>query len=241
MKYLICNLKAHKNYLDMVIYRDAIREFNYHNLELIIAPQNVYLSLFSQDNISLCTQNLDLYQDKCLTGNTSLKALKSLNVKYVLIGHYERRKYYQETEIEIINKINSALQNNLKVIYCIGETKEELMRHVDLQVLEKSLARILNNIPKNYFDNLIIAYEPTYLIGNNLPHNFTKIIENIAFIKDIINNYYHANIKVVYGGNITPENINNFLKIPNLDGFIIGNACLNPANLEKIIYNMTNE
>ena len=225
----------------MVIYRDNLRDFHYPNLELIVAPQTAYLSLFMHDNLSLCTQNLDLYQDKCLTGNTSLKALKSLNVKYVLVGHYDRRKYYKETETDLITKINLALTNNLKVIYCVGETIEELKRKVDFQILEKSIARILNNVPSNLLSNIIIAYEPTYLIGHNTTHDIKKITENINFIKDLINNYYEGQVKVVYGGNITPENITNFLDIPNLDGFIIGNACLNPANLAKIIYNMTNE
>ena len=225
----------------MLNYRDTLKTFNFNNLELIIAPQDAYLSLFMNENISLCTQNIDLYQDKCLTGNTSLKALKSLNVKYVLVGHYERRKYYHEQELEIISKINEALTNNFKVIYCIGETKEEAMRKKDIQVLEKSLARVLNNIPENLLSNIIIAYEPTYLIGGTTPHNYPKIEENITFIKSIIENYYHNKIKVIYGGNITPENITNFLKIPNLDGFIIGSSSLNPSNLAKIIYNMTNE
>lgn len=238
MKYLICNLKAHKTFYEMELYKDGLRNINKGNLELIIAPSSVYLSLFKNEDITLCTQDLSINSNLNLTGDINIEALKSLNVKYAIIGHYDRRKYYQEKEDIILKKINLALENNLKVIYCIGETKEELERKVEYQVLEKQIAKIINNIPRNKFKDIIIAYEPTYMIGTNINPDFKKIETTINFIKNIIDNYYHGKIEVVYGGNITIDNINELKKINNLDGFIIGNSSLNPANIKKIVDKM---
>ncbi len=221
----------------MLPYIKEISKFNSDN-NLIIAPSNIYLPLFQNTNITLGTQNIDLNEDQALTGDTTIAQLKSLNVKYAIIGHYERQKYYHETEHDIIIKIKKALKNNLKVIYCIGETYEEMQRKVDYQVLERAIARVLNNIPEDEFKNIIIAYEPTYMIGGEIPLDFNKISNNIYFIKNLINNYYHKNIKVVYGGNINSDNIKKFSKISNLDGFIIGSASLNPETIKEILTNL---
>lgn len=238
MKYLICNLKSNKTYAEMLEYREGIRQIK-TDINLILAPSNIYLSLFKGSGISLCTQNLDLKENLEITGNTTIKQLKSLGVSYAIVGHYERKKYYNETERDIINKINTALKNDLKVIYCIGETKEELDRKVEYQVLERMIARVLNGIPKEEFKNVIIAYEPTYLIGTNTPHNIEKIKNMITFIKTIVRDYYGITIDVVFGGNINPNNVDFLNKIKDLDGFMLGYASLNPANISQILKKIT--
>ena len=216
MKYLICNLKAHKNYQEILNYKNYLTNIN-TDLNLILAPPILYLNLFKDTNLLLCTQDIPLHEELNLTGDYTIHQLKDLNVRYALIGHFERQKYYQENEQQILIKIKKALANNLKVIYCIGEAKEELERKVEYQTLEKSLARILNNIPLEEFKNLIIAYEPTYLIGSNESYNIPKIIETINFIKQLILSYYHTDITIVFGGNINPENIENFLNFRKSD------------------------
>lgn len=238
MKYLICNLKSNKTYGEMLEYREEIRLIN-TNTNIIFAPGDIYLSLFKGTGLSLCTQNLDLKESLEITGNTTIKQLKSLGVSYALVGHFERRKYYNESEREIIFKIKDALANGLKVIYFIGESKEELERKVEYQVIERMLARVLNEIPKEEFKNIIIAYEPTYLIGTNTTYDLIKINEMINFIKHIINNYYDMNIDIVFGGNINPNNIEEFKNIRNLDGFVLGYASLNPTNIKEILEKMT--
>lgn len=238
MKYLICNLKAHKTYYDMLLYKEAIKNLDTKKIELIIAPSTPYLSLFKKDNITLCSQDISLNNELYLTGDTNIEALKSLGVEYAIIGHYERRKYYNENKKQILAKIKTALENNIKVIYCIGETREELERKVEYQVLERDIACILNHIPQEEFKNIIIAYEPNYLIGTNTTYNVMKIEEMINFIKNIVQSYYHTEIKVVFGGNINPDNINKINHIASLDGYILGNASLNPINIKTIIDNI---
>ena len=239
MKYLICNLKAHKTYYDMLLYKDILKTIDTKKINFILAPSFIYLALFKNEGITLCSQDISLNNGLNLTGDICIDGLKSLDVKYTIIGHFDRRKHYKENDNSIIKKTITALNNKIKVIYCIGETLEELERKTEYLVLEKQISKILNNIPKEDFKNIIIAYEPTYMIGKNTAPNIKKIENIITFIKDLIREYYHKDINVVYGGNITPENIDEFKKIKNIDGFIIGNSSLNPANIKKIIDKMT--
>jgi len=235
LKYLICNLKANKTYYEMCLYKDAIRNINKENVNLILAPSTIYLPLFKNEDITLCSQDINIFNDLYLTGDTSIEALKSLDVKYTIIGHYERRKYYNETHNTILKKVKLALENNLKVIYCLGETKEEYLRKVKHQVLEKDIARILNSIPEEKFKDIIIAYEPAYLIGNSEPYNIPEIESTIKFIKNLIESYYHHKVNIIFGGNINPDNLKDLLNIKELDGYIMGSSSLNPTNINSII------
>lgn len=223
----------------MLELKDFLNNLNFKNTKFILAPSNIYFPLFKNTNINLCCQNLNLNDNLKLTGDTTITQLKSLDIKYALIGHAERRTYYNETEKEILSKIQAALENGLQVIYCIGETKEEHLRKVTYQVLEKSLARILNNISEVHFPHIIIAYEPTYLIGGNTRIDYHQIASTINFIKNLLYDYYNYDFSLIYGGNINPENIQNFEKIPELAGYIVSSAILNPLNIQNLITNIS--
>lgn len=235
MKYLICNLKSYQTYEEMIKYKEYFIKIKEENINLILAPSNIYLPLFKNDNIKLAVQDLSLNESLNLTGDIKINQLKSLNVSYAIIGHYERRKYYKETEYEILEKIKSALNHNIKVIYCIGETKEEKERKVEYQILEKQIARIFNKLNNGELKNIIIAYEPTYLIGNNTTYDILKIRSIIIFIKKLIQDYYQINAQVIFGGNVNTDNINSLSKLDGLDGFIICSSTLNPENIPIII------
>ena len=235
LKYLICNLKAHKTYYEMSLYKESLKNIKSNNIELIIAPSMPYLSLFKNENIELCSQDININSDLYLTGDTSIESLKSLDVKYTIIGHFERRKYYNENHNILLKKINIALNNDIKVIYCIGETKEEYLRKVKHQVLERDIARILNNIPEEKISDIIIAYEPSYLIGSNEPYNIPEIESTIKFIKRIIESYYHHKVSITFGGNVNSSNIKELETIKELDGYMLGSSCLNPNNIQDIL------
>ncbi len=239
MKYLICNLKAHKTYEQMLEYKISLQKILNKQINLIIAPSSAYLSMFKGTNLNLCIQNLNLNNDLLLTGDISIEQLKSLDVKYAIIGHYERRKFYKENELEILEKIKIATTNNLKVIYCIGETKEEKDRKVEYQILEKQIARIFNKLSNENIKNIIIAYEPTYLIGKNDTYDLLKIRSIILFIKKIVKDYYNINIDVIFGGNINIDNIKNLVNLNVLDGFIICSAILDSQNIPILIDKIT--
>ena len=238
MKYLICNLKANKTYTEMLEYKDALNKINTENINLILAPTSIYLPLFKDSKVLLSVQDIALNENLNLTGDISISQLKSLDVKYAIIGHFERRKYYKESEFEILAKIKDALENGLKVIYCIGESSEERERRVEYQVLERQIARVLNKLSNEEIKNIIIAYEPTDLIGNNSTYNLLKIRSMIIFIKKLIKDYYGVNLDVVFGGSVCPQNLNDLIKLKELDGFIVCTGVLKPENLDEITRKM---
>ena len=235
MKYLICNLKANKTYEEMLEYKEVLKKIEHNSLNFILAPSSIYLSLFKNTNINLCIQDIALNEKLNLTGDISIAQLKSLDVKYAIIGHYERRKYYKETEYEILAKVKDALENGIKVIYCIGESKEERDRKVEYQVLEKQIARIFNKLNNEDIKNIMIAYEPTDLIGSNNTYNLLKIRSMVLFIKKIIKDYYGIDIAVVFGGSIKKETIDDLINLNIIDGFIICTSVLNPKNIPELI------
>ena len=241
MKLLICNLKAHKTYEEIITYKNFLQSINYQDINLIIAPSNIYLSLFKDSSFNLCTQDIPTNNDPNITSNITINQLKSLNVTYSLIGHFERIKYFKETLNDSIIKIKNALENNLKVIFCLGETLEDINKNLEYQILGNTLTKVLNSINSKYYSNIIIAYEPTFLIGNKNTLNINKIITTIKFLKKLINDYYSKEINLVYGGNITPDNIDNFLNLPELNGFIISSSILNPTNLDQILKKLTSK
>ena len=239
LKYLICNLKASKTYDEMLNYKEALNRLHLHNIKFILAPSSIYLPLFKNTNIKLCVQDIALNEKLNLTGDISINQLKSLDVKYAIIGHYERRKYYKESEYEILEKIKDTLENDIKVIYCIGESAEEKERKVEYQVLERQIARIFNKLNNRDLKNIIIAYEPAYLIGKETTYDILKIRSMIIFIKKLIKDYYGINIEVVFGGSVNNNNIDYLTSINDLDGFIICSSVLNPENITRIIERIT--
>ena len=239
MKYLICNLKANKNYEEMFAYKEIFNNIKNEKVEIIFAPSAIYLPIFKNCPVKLCVQDINLNENLNLTGDISIKQLKSLDVKYAIIGHFERKKYYKESEFYILSKIKNAIKNNIKVIYCIGESLEERNRRVEYQVLERQLARVFNKLSNEELKNIIIAYEPTDLIGNNFPYDILKIKSMITFIKKLIRDYYNIELDIIFGGNVNSENIDDLIKLKDLDGFIICSAILNPENIPKIANKMT--
>ena len=219
----------------MFYYIDVIKRINHDEINLIIAPTSIYLPLFKDSKVNLCVQNIDFNEKLKLTGDISINQLKSLDVKYAIIGHYERRKYYKENEFTLLSKIKNALENDIKVIYCIGESLEEAYRRVEYQVLERQIARIFNKLTEEEQKNIILAYEPSYLIGKDTTYDLLKIRAIILFIKKLVRDYYDLNLPVVFGGNIKPENITDLLNLKIIDGFIICSSILNPENIPQII------
>lgn len=232
---LVCNLKAHKTWKE---YREYLESLNkiINNHEIIVAPSFPYLAYYPQ-NLYLCAQDVSESNCENIVGNVTAKQLKSLNVKYCLIGHSSRRINYNETENNIKKKIDNCLANGIKVIYCIGESREEKQREKTYQVIEKQIAKVFNEFKGNIND-IIIAYEPIWAISDNKKAtdeiDLVKIKDIIDFIKNIIANYYNAHIEVLYGGSLDDDIITSYLDL-NVDGFLIGNASLDVKKVENFI------
>lgn len=222
---LILNNKANLTLEEIKTYEKKLRKFN-----LIILPTTCYLSLFQKGKYILGSQDISEFKETNRTGEINAKQLKSLNVKYALIGHSERKTYNKETEETILNKINRCLENNITPLYYIGENnnknkEEEIKQELDL---------ILNNCSDKEF---YILYEPLNNIGNNNP-NLDTLENTINFIRKYIKEKTNKNIKLIYGGGVNSSNIEYITNIKELDGIIISTESLKIDAL-KNIYNKT--
>ncbi len=150
------------------------------------------------------------------TGSINSYMLKNVGARYVIIGHSENR-LSGETNKLINLKIKSALKSGLKVIFCIGETLKEKRKKITKRVLNKQIKLGLNKVKNR--NNIIIAYEPVWSIGTGIVPKTNELLEIVDFIKKKYKNY-----KVLYGGSVSPKNIDELKFIKNIDGYLIGGA-----------------
>tara|TARA_B100001027_G_scaffold164088_1_gene116366 strand:+ start:369 stop:974 length:606 start_codon:yes stop_codon:yes gene_type:complete len=158
------------------------------------------------------------------TGAVSSKMIKDLGCEFVIIGHSETRTINNNKNINL--KIQSALNEKLNVILCIGEKLIEKKNNKTKSVLKKQLLEGLNNI--NNLNNIIIAYEPIWSIGSGIIPTQNDLTKNVKFIKDTLKiSKNNTKSKILYGGSVNPKNIKNLMRINNIDGFLIGGASTN--------------
>lgn len=235
MKHLICNLKSNQLLPEIGGYIEEIKKIETNDIELVICPSFPYLPFFTKEKITSGAQDISEYDEGAYTGEINGKQLASLNVKYVIVGHSERRKYYKESDEVLVNKIKQALENKLKIIYCVGETKEEYLRKKTYVIIEKQIGRVLNEFNTTELKNIIVAYEPVWSIGTgNIPEK-SEIEDVTLFIKKLMDQYYHIKTPVLYGGSVNEKNIDELKSIESLDGLLIGGASLDPKKLNSII------
>lgn len=232
MKYLVCNIKNKMNKDETIKYEAALEGVDVDKNKLVIIPSFPFISFYHGNNYEIGSQDISSFTDTTITGEVTAEQLKSLNVSYVLIGHSERRQYKQEINIDFINKINHAQDKDLKIIYCIGETLEEKENGDTYIVLEKQISEVLNNVE---IKDIIIAYEPIWAIGTGKIPKISEIQDTIEFIKDIVEEKYDCEIKVLYGGSVNVDNIELINNIKSVDGFLVGSASLNITNVEQMI------
>ena len=162
--------------------------------------------------------------------------LKEFDCKYVILGHSERRKYFNETD-EIVNKkVSIALKNKLTPILCIGETLEQRKADKTEEIIKKQFENSLKNI-KDY--NLVIAYEPVWAIGTGNNATPEQAEEAHTLIRELITKQFGSkaenNIRIIYGGSVTPENIKSLMSQENIDGALVGGASLDVKKFFDIV------
>ena len=196
-------------------------------VEVVICPSFVYLPLLK--GLTLGAQDMFWEEKGPFTGEVSGAMLKDLGVEYVIIGHSERRKYFNETDELINKKIKKASETGLKVIFCIGETAQERDAGKKNEVLEKQIKQGLAGIDN--LENINIAYEPVWAIGtgNNCSVENTK--ESIDFIRKFVK----ENTRILYGGSVKSDNSGLYIKEAGANGLLVGGASLQAEEFIKII------
>ncbi|MCI8575770.1 MAG: triosephosphate isomerase [Bacilli bacterium] len=237
MKLLICNWKENKTLSDCLKDKKIIEQCDLSNIKLVLCPSYPYLPVLHSRKYYLGAQDVSEYANGSYTGEVSAEMLKSLDVKYVIIGHHEREMYFLENSDKQKKKIKNALDQDLKIIIPVGETLMEYQLDKTEEVIAKKLNDLLTDIPENKKKNIALAYEPIWRVGKSCPINKKEIMKVIIFIKQWLYDHQFPNNPVLYGGGLQLED---FDKLPEIDGFLIGNLSLNVENLCKVIAKFQN-
>jgi len=196
-------------------------------------------SLVEQSEVLLGAQNMSAEPSGAFTGEISAEMLRDLYVNFVILGHSERRQYFRETNESINLKVLAAVQNNLKPIYCIGETLEERESEKTLEVVKTQVQEGLANFPLSEVDNLVLAYEPVWAIGTGKTATDEMAQEVHAYVRallvDLFGDAAGSGIRILYGGSMKPENAAGLLSQPDVDGGLIGGASLNAKSFCAIV------
>ena len=211
--------------------------------EVIVFPPFLYVKslvdLLNGSSIKVGAQNSANNTNGAYTGEVSSSMIKSVNAEYVIIGHSERRGYYNETD-EILNeKLNLVLENDLNPIFCVGEKLEDRKANKHFDIIESQIKQATFSLEKNDFSKLIIAYEPVWAIGTGETASPEQAQEIHLFIRNLISEKYGkdiaANISILYGGSVKPNNASEIFSKPDVDGGLIGGAALNASDFSEII------
>jgi triosephosphate isomerase len=215
------------------------------NCDIIICPPFTSLSeaskLVSGSVIKLGAQNMHFEVSGAFTGEISALMLKSVGCEYVILGHSERRNIFGEND-EIINKkIKKALAAGLKPIFCVGELLEERENGTTNDVVKRQVLKGLKGISAEEMKNIIVAYEPVWAIGTGKTATPAQAQEVHEFIRDLIEIGYSLevaeNLVIQYGGSVKPENAKELLSQKDIDGALVGGACLKADSFMGIIKN----
>lgn len=190
-------------------------------------------------NIKIGAQNMHYEESGAYTGEVSGRMLKSLGVEYVIIGHSERRQYFNETD-EIVNKkVKAALNSGLKPIICIGESLEERESGKTVDIITNQIEEALKEITEEQIENIIVAYEPIWAIGTGKTATAEDANNSIKAIRDKISQIYGQNVAdgviIQYGGSVKSTNAKELFEMSDIDGALVGGASLKPGEFSKIV------
>ena len=190
-------------------------------------------------NIKIGAQNMHFAEKGAYTGEVSAKMLKSIGVEYVIIGHSERRQYFNETDETVNKKIKAAFENELKPIVCVGETLEQREEGLTEEIITTQTRLALEGLDAEQVKNVIVAYEPIWAIGTGKTATSEDANNSIKAIRAEIRKIYGddvaENVIIQYGGSVKSSNAKELFETSDIDGGLVGGASLVPEEFSKIV------
>jgi triosephosphate isomerase len=227
---------------------DLVRELKaslsgVQGVEVAVAPPYTALYAVHRElvgsSIHLAAQNLYWEEKGAFTGEVSPLMLKEVGCHYVIIGHSERRQFFGETDETVNRRIKAALAQSLKVIFCIGETLKEREEGKTFSVIERQVDGGLRGLGEREMKDMVIAYEPVWAIGTGKTATPEQAEEVHRFIRGRLEKLYSRGvseeIRIQYGGSVTPENVQGLMNQPDIDGALVGGASLKAESFSKIV------
>ncbi len=216
------------------------------NKAVIVCPPAPYLELATdlstESELLVGAQNISNFESGAYTGEMSAPMLASMDVDFCIIGHSERRKYFNESNELLAQKVNAALKYKISPIFCCGELLPEREAGNHFEVVKRQLHDSVFHLSKGDFINLVIAYEPVWAIGTGVNASPAQAQEMHAFIRQLIAGKYDKetaeNISILYGGSCNSKNAKELFANPDVDGGLIGGASLDAEEFIKIIQSL---
>jgi len=212
-------------------------------VEVVVAPSYTVLSAVATairgSNIALSSQNIFWEEKGAFTGEISPAMLKDVGCQYAIIGHSERRQYFGETNETVNKRLKAALDASLIPIVCIGETLEERDADKTLTVIEKQVKEGLAGISSGEMEKIVIAYEPVWAIGTGKTATPEQAQEIHQFIRGMLAQVFDEGvaegIRILYGGSVKPDNVDQLMSQKDIDGALVGGASLKADSFARII------
>lgn len=212
------------------------------NTQMIVCPPFPYLEMAGdyakESYFAVGAQDVSTEEKGAFTGEVSAAMLKSMEMEYCIVGHSERRQYHNETNAMVAKKVDQLLKNNIHPIVCCGERLEEREADKQFDVVKQQIEEGLFHLTTEQFKELVIAYEPVWAIGTGKTATPDQAQEIHAFIRNLIAEKYSKDvaneISILYGGSCKPSNAKEIFSKPDVDGGLIGGACLKAEDFMAI-------
>ncbi|MCS7175158.1 MAG: triose-phosphate isomerase [Pseudothermotoga sp.] len=222
------------NFEAKIFVNQLINELAGKQFKIVVCPPFVsimdVIELTRGTNLCVGAQNCHFERSGAFTGEISPAMLKAIGVEFVIVGHSERRRYFNETDEMVNKKVKAVIAEGMRPIVCIGETKEEREKGLTFCVVESQLRQALYGLSEREVERVVIAYEPVWAIGTGIVARPEQAQEVHKFIRKLISDLYGAElaqmIPILYGGSIKPDNFFAIMAQPDVDGGLVGGASL---------------
>ncbi len=222
---------------------DLKNQIKTSNAEVMIAPVFTNLSQavtsLETEAIEVIAQNMHFAENGAYTGEISASMLKSIGVNTVILGHSERRAYFNETDATLAKKVDTALAHGMRVIFCFGEELADRKAGREASVVASQISNALFHLEASAFKDIVLAYEPVWAIGTGETASPEQAQDMHKFIRNTLGDTYNAEVAddmtILYGGSVKPANAKEIFGKPDVDGGLIGGAALNATDFYAIV------
>jgi triosephosphate isomerase len=240
--YIAANWKMHKTVAEAAEFVDALlpRIAATQSDVVLCSPYTALAEVVERSRgsaVRVAAQNMHEEEAGAFTGEISAPMLVELDVEAVVLGHSERRQYYEETDEALARKVPAALAAGLEPILCVGESEAARDAGETQEVLERQLQADLAAVRPAELDRVVVAYEPIWAIGTGRTATPEQAQEACAFVRDVLRmrGATADRVRVLYGGSVKPDNAAELLALPDVDGALVGGASLDPVDFAAIV------
>jgi triosephosphate isomerase len=243
-KIVAGNWKLNNNQQETTAFISALKaKGSFNGVEVKIAPTSIHLAQavteLSDSAIEVIGQNMHQANNGAYTGEISVGMLQSVGVNSVILGHSERRAYFNETDEALAEKVKTAVAHDMEVVFCFGEELEDRKTGNHFAVVEGQLRKALFDLNPSDWKYIVLAYEPVWAIGTGETASPEQAQEMHAFIRNLVTEGFGSaiaeNVAILYGGSVKPANAQEIFSKPDVDGGLIGGAALNADDFFAIV------